>query len=210
MKQPTSPQLAVVRSLQTARDDHEIVSGLCAGSPWSRAALFDRYASDVERVIRRVLGHERHTELADVVHDTFVQALGSIGELRDPTALGAWMRAIAARTAWKTVRSRSRRRWLRFLAPEDLPEPGVPAVGEAFDACRRTYRVLETMRPSERVVFALRFIDGRELAEVAAMCGVSLSTTKRLLARAEQRFVRAALQDPVLADYLAAGGRWQR
>lgn len=203
------PPRAVVRRLPTARDDAALVAGLREGADWARAELFDRYAPEVERVIRRVLGPERHTEIADVVHDAFVQALSGLGELREAGALGAWLRSVAANTACKTVRARSRRGWLRFLPPEELPEAPAHPDPDGQEACRHTYRVLDAMRAEDRLVFALRYIDGRELTEVAALCDLSLSTTKRRLARAEARFLRAARRDPVLLNCLEEGSRWQ-
>ncbi len=200
---------AVVRRLPTARDDAALVAGVREGADWARAELFDRYAPDVERVIRRVLGPERHTEIADVVHDAFVQALSGLDQLRDAAALGAWLRSVAANTACKTVRARSRRRWLRFLPPEELPEAPTHADPDGQEACRHTYRVLDAMRAEDRVIFALRYIDGRELAEVATLCDLSLSTTKRRLERAEARFLRAARRDPVLLRCLEEGNRWR-
>jgi len=200
---------APVRVLPSVRDDVELVAGLRAGEPWARAAFFDRYAPLVERMLRRILGHDRHTEMADLVHDTFVQALTSLDRLRDPSALPAWMQAVAAHTAYKTIRSRRARRWLRFWEPEELPEVPVEGVDpEVAEAYRRTYAVLERFPSEERVAFSLRYLEGMDVARVAATCGVSLATIKRRLARAEQRFVRAAQRDEVLRPWLEGGGRW--
>jgi len=208
---PVSPSpLAVVRALPTHRSDTEIVAGLRDGAQWAQSALFDRYAPDVERVLRRVLGNDRHTELADVVHDTFVQAFASVHKLRDAEALRAWIRSIATFTAFRTIRSRTRRRWLRFYAPEELPEPANEANPEAREACQRTYWVLDRMQAEERVPFALRYIEGCEIAEVAALCDASISTVKRRLRRAEQRFAQLARGDDVLRHWFEEGGRWTR
>jgi RNA polymerase sigma-70 factor (ECF subfamily) len=196
--------------LPTHRSDADIVAGLRDGAAWAKAALFDRYGADVERVLRRVLGRDRHTELADVVHDTFIQAFTSVDKLRDAEALRAWIRSIATYTAFKTIRSRSRRRWLRFYAPEEMPEPSTEIRPEAREACARTYRVLDRMKAEERVPFALRYIDGCEIAEVAALCDASISTVKRRLRRAEQRFAQLARGDAVLRDWFEEGGRWNR
>jgi len=104
----------VVRELPLVRDGAALVDGLRAGEPWARAALFERYAPMVERIVRRVVGHDRHTELADVVQDAFVQALASIDRIRDPMALPAWMQTVEAHAAHHAIRARRARRWLRF------------------------------------------------------------------------------------------------
>ncbi len=167
----------VVRPLPIVRDDRALVEGLRAGEAWARAALFDRYAPQVERILRRILGYELHTDMADLVHDTFVQALTSIDRLRDAEALCAWMQTIAARTAHRTIRARRARRWLRFWDPCELPEVAIDGLEpEVLEAYKRTYALLERMPADERIPFALRYVDGMELSRVAEICDVSLAT----------------------------------
>ena len=200
---------SVVRPLPAVRDDQALVQGLMAGETWARAAFFDRYAPDVERILRRVLGHEMHTDLADLVHDTFVQALASVGSLRDPGALRGWMVSIAAHTAYRTIRARRARRWLRFWEPALLPDvPSSDVDPDVREAYQRTYDVLDRLPADERVAFVLRHIEGMDLGQLAETCRVSLSTIKRRLGRAEARFARAARNDEVLRSWLEEGGRW--
>jgi len=200
---------SVVRALPFVRNDASLVAGLRAGEPWARAALFDRYAPLVERTLRRILGKDRHTELADLVHDAFVQALVSIHRLRDADALPAWMQSVAAHTAYHAIRARRARRWLRFWEPTTLPDVTVDGVEpHVVEAHRRTYALLERLPADERIAFALRHIEGLELGRLAEICGVSLATIKRRLAKAEQRFARAAKRDDVLREWLEEGGRW--
>src|SRR4051812_38517968 len=154
----------VVRALPIARDDVALVEGLRRGEAWARAALFDRYAPQVDRILRRILGHERHVDPADLVHDAFVQALGSLDRLRDPAALLGFMQTIAARTAYRAIRARRARRWLFFWEPNEVPEVPVEDVDpDVLEAHRRTYALLEGLPADERVAFALRHIDGMEL-----------------------------------------------
>jgi RNA polymerase sigma-70 factor (ECF subfamily) len=68
--------------------------------------------------------------------------------------------------------------------------------------------VLDNMPDAERVVFALRYVDGMELSPIAVACEISLATVKRRLARAEQRFAAAARRDNVLRAWLEEGNRW--
>jgi len=56
--------------------------------------------------------------------------------------------------------------------------------------------------PQQRVPFVLRYVEELNLVEVAQACGVSLATTKRRIARARQRLVRAAGRDEVLRAWL--------
>jgi RNA polymerase sigma-70 factor (ECF subfamily) len=69
--------------------------------------------------------------------------------------------------------------------------------------------VLDALPPDERLAFVLRFVDGMKLREVARICGVSLSTVKRTLLRAEKRFLAVTRRDPLLAERLRASRRWR-
>jgi RNA polymerase sigma-70 factor (ECF subfamily) len=71
---------------------------------------------------------------------------------------------------------------------------------------RAVYRVLGGLNTDQRIAFALRFIAGMELTEVAASCGVSLATIKRRLGRAQSAFTSAARREPSLVEWLAEQG----
>jgi RNA polymerase sigma-70 factor, ECF subfamily len=142
-------------------------------------------------------------EVADVLHDAFVQIFASLGELREPRALKAWLTRIAVHTARRHIRTKRRRRWLSFLPFEELPEPVAPEVDpESSEALRATFAVLERLAVHDRVVFSLRFLEGFELTQVAEACDLSLATTKRHLIRARAAFVEQARDFPVLKPWL--------
>lgn len=198
------PQLAKVAFVG---DDAALVEGFRRGDPGARAALYDRHADHVHRVLYRILGV--HPDLADLHHDVFVRAIGSIGRLEDPAALKGWLTMIAVHVAHTAITRRKRRGWLWFLPGEELPEmESNTASSEVRDALRATYAVLDTLPADERIAFALRFIDGMELTEVAAACDTSLATIKRRLARATERFGAEARKQPVLEPWLDGGTRW--
>lgn len=181
--------------------DEALVEGLRARHPAALEAFHERFSGQVLRILGRVLGAER--ELADVHHDAFVRALGSLDSLRDPAALSAWVTSVAVFSARTCIQRRVRRKWLLFFAPEDLPAVvAAPVDSDAREALRATYRALDRLPADERIAFALRRIDGMELTEVAAACRVSLATIKRRLARAEASFLAAARGEVALEAWL--------
>ncbi|MCC6553496.1 MAG: sigma-70 family RNA polymerase sigma factor [Polyangiaceae bacterium] len=192
---------------QQARSDEELVRGAAAGEPWAAAALLDRYGPLVERMIRRVMGHD--PELEDLVQDAFASVLGSIHQVRDGQALKGWIASVAAHTAHHAIRRRRAARWLFFWRrEEELPEPASEPAHGPRDAVRRMYAALDQLPAGERVAFALRYIEEMQLEEVASACGVSLATIKRRLQRAEKRFTALARRDPVLSAWMEEGDRW--
>ena len=211
---PTEPKLALLQLVPADRresNEATLVEGLRRNDPEARTLLFERYVDLVERTLRRILGREVHADLADLIQECFLEALGSLSRLRDPAALPGWLRTIAVHIACKTIRSRRARAWLLFWDRDELPEVEVPGVDpEHADAYRRTYMLLERLGADERAAFVLRYIEGLELRETAEACRVSLATIKRRLASAERRFLAGAMRDPVLREWVEGGSRWSR
>lgn len=186
---------------RAAESDATLVRALRAGDPHAGAALFDRYSQHVRRVLARVLGPD--PELADMLQDVFLAALASVGSIEDPSALKAWLTRTAVFTARGKIRRRTRWRFLRFVPDDELPEaPAAAADTDGSEAVAAVYRVMNALPTDERIAFALRTLDGMELTAVAAACGVSLSTAKRRLSSAQQRFRELARREPSLSGWL--------
>ena len=195
----------VVR-LPIPEGDDALVSALRARRPGATDALFERYIDHIRRVVVRVMNIDGETE--DIIHDIFLGAITSIDGLKDPHALKGWLTSIALFRARRVLRQRKRWRWLSFAAPEELNKFAAVEGSELNEAMRCTYLVLSELPPDERIAFALRFIDGMELTEVADACRTSVATIKRRLSRAEERFIRKARKYPALSVRIETGGRW--
>ena len=182
-----SGRLGMVRTLAPSLDDAGLVHAARHGDVSAKGAIFDRHATRVRKVLMRLLGPDR--DLSDLLQDVFVMALRDLDKLADPTALGAWLAGIAVHVARHEIRRRTRWRWIKFLPDDDVPEVSGPdADTDGRAEVRAVYRALDALPADERIAFALRFIDGMELTEVARHCDVSLATIKRRLQRAEALF----------------------
>ena len=194
-------------SSRALRAPGDLVAAVRGGEEWARAALYDRYAPDVARVLHAVLGPDQ--EVADLIQETFIEVFVSIVTLRDCEALSAWMRQIAVNVARSCIRRRQRMRWLNVLGLVDVVEPvAVVAPPEARQAIAEIYRVLGELAPDLRVAFSLRYIEGLELTDVAAACDVSLATIKRRLATAETSFRKHAARGGKLDEWIEDGRRF--
>ncbi len=184
--------------------DAGLVAALRSGRLDAAATLFARHGRLVQRILARVLGPD--PDLADLLHDVFVEALASLERLDDPRNLRTWLTSIAVFTARGHIRRRKRRRILMYLPLYQLPEPGVTSrVEEWSEPLASTYRVLERLGEDERILIALRYVEGLELTEVAAAVGVSLATVKRRLSRAQTRFFKLARGEPALVEWMKEG-----
>ena len=142
-------------------------------------------------------------EIDDLVQEVFVCFFRRLPTLQDPRAISGFVISITLNIARTEVRRQSVRRALcqGWGSPSWLdPDP------EAREALAHFCRILEGLGPSDVTAFMLRFVDHRDLAEVASILGVSLSTAKRRLARAWQRVMAQLQRDPALSSYRPAFG----
>ena len=180
--------------------DAELVLAFRQGEEEAAARLYDRHATAVQGVVYRLLGSS--AELDDIVQEVFIYAFSSIQKLREPTALKGWLFGIAVGKVRGHLRKRSRLRWLSFLPSEQLPEPSVPLSDPDAELVRHVSQLLEHLPTDERIALVMRHIEELPFDEAAEICGMSLSTFKRRLAKGEARFTALAEKHPALASFL--------
>jgi len=189
----------VVKLVARELSNSEIVAGVLNRDAQAAAALYERFSGHINRLVWRILGGD--DEHDDVVQQVFVNALGSMGKLKDPQALGGWLVGVAINTVRREIRSRKARRIFHLVPgtselPLDSLDPDQQLLAPRF------YAAVSRMRASDRIVFTLRLVEGYTLGECAAACRCSLATIKRKLARARRVFFKYARMDPVLASWI--------
>ena len=174
----------------------------------------------VERSLAALTGFCRglaatHDGAQDLVQETLLRAVVSLGRLQDPERFEAWLFGIAANVA--------RKRWRRELrAPLSLDramahpdaawvtvkplwEPPSGA-GEWEARARAVEQALGALPGAARWLLGLRYSDGLSYAQIAATLGVPVSTVRGRLFRSRRR-LRLALS---LAIPLPAAGKSTR
>jgi RNA polymerase sigma-70 factor, ECF subfamily len=198
------PTYGVVRSLPFDGDEAALVAAMRSGRLDAGAAFYDRHAQAIHALVFRLMGPDR--ELDDVVHDVFVRALESLPRLREPAALRSWLFGIAVRTVGIRFQRRSRQRWLRFMAPEELPEIATLPTTELEEPLRDVYAILRGMDPDERIALVLHRVEELSLEDAARATGTSLATFRRRLARGEAKFLARARSRPSLGTWITEAG----
>ena len=192
----------VVSFAPPAHDDEGLVHALREGDPDAPTVLFDRYGPYIQRVLARIVGYSE-PERADLLHDVFVRALERVGDIKNPRALKSWLVGIAVFTAQEWIRRRKR------TGPPLGPEHGADREGpsaspEAVEAFRSFRSVMARLDDEERTMFVLRFLEGMKLDEIAEACNLSISTARRRVLRAEERFREIVPEYPALLERLEA------
>jgi RNA polymerase sigma-70 factor (ECF subfamily) len=160
--------------------DASLVLRARAGDDRAFAALFDRHADYLARVLHRSFGAD--AELDDIVQEAFLLARDHLASLEAPESFRAWLTSIALRQAGHVVRRRSFRGRLRELWAAAQPKVALPPDAEAH----RARRALQALPPKYRVPWVLVRVEEASLAEAAEASGNSLTTLKRRLAKADE------------------------
>jgi RNA polymerase sigma-70 factor (ECF subfamily) len=200
-----SARVLPFRSPRTEQSDAQADAAILAAAASGdreRAAtlLFDRHGEVMRRVLHRILGAS--DEAQDARQEALLRVLDRLDRVEAPGELRGFACGVAAFVAREHLRKSARRRWLRFFAPEDVPEPASDTRDEAKEAVRAVYVVLDQLEADDRIAFCLRVIEGMELTEVAETCGVSLATAKRRIAHAQERFEFHARRHPELGAWI--------
>jgi RNA polymerase sigma-70 factor (ECF subfamily) len=146
---------------------------------------FRLYAPYVAAVALRILG--RPEEVDDLVQDVFIEAHKGIAAVREPRALKGWLATITARIARRQILRRQMWRRLGLVKPVDsLEVASKGASPEEGALLARVYEALERLPADQRIAWALRYLQGERLDQVALTCGCSLATAKRRIAAAHE------------------------
>jgi RNA polymerase sigma-70 factor, ECF subfamily len=192
---PQAPQPAAEQSL----DLHRAIMQNEAG--WQRRA-FDAFHGLVHGLLIKSLGPR--AEIADLVGDVFVTFFTSAHRIQSPLAVRSYLVSIAMNKARRELRLRKRRElFQRFTggAAEYEQEAGRDDP-KARAALIQLSRILDELSADERAAFVLSNLEAMPVQEIAQVLGVSESTAKRRIRRANEHVLKRVSRNALLADYV--------
>jgi len=190
-------------------EDVLLVDRCLTGEPAATRELFRRHRGRVHASLYRVLGTNR--DMDDLLQEAFLQVFRSLRSWRAEASLATWIDRVAVRVAYRHLSQRGRRVPTDALhdddgdvaSPLEVVDLGRGARRQlARDGVKRLYAVLDELGAAARLAFTLHEIDGRPLADVAALVGSSVTATKLRVWRARKKVEQAAAADPILREFL--------
>jgi RNA polymerase sigma factor (sigma-70 family) len=184
----------------------DMVSAAQNGDAAALGLLLREHEAGMRAVALAIVGYGPDAE--DAVQDAMVVALRRIGDLRDPSAAGAWLRTIVRNNCRALLRSRPPMPALdatQVTGPEEALEKSAlrdwvwHAIGELSEA--------------DRLVMVLRhFSNVTSYQHIAALCGLPVGTVRSRLSHARGKLAEA-LTATTDAAYEDAGSvsesRWR-
>ena len=159
--------------------DAALLNGLLAGDRDCLAALYDRHASVLLAVGRRILGDRREAE--DLLHDVFLEAWQKATDYDEQRG---------SVRAWLILRMRSRaldrRKAAVFSRRADAPSDEAASPDDATLAPdrERVRRALHALPVEQRQVLELGYFEGLSSSEIAARLEAPIGTIKSRVAAA--------------------------
>lgn len=158
--------------------EQELIEGCLKQDRRAQRALYERYKDAMYTLAYRITGDFDLSH--DVLQEAFMAVFKGIGQFRQASTLGAWIKTILVRTAYKKLK---RTPLLEPLEPHHTRD--MIDWGDFLDA---TYleQAIQDLPPGYRSVFVLIEVEGYAHKEVAEMLGISVGTSKSQLYHAKK------------------------
>jgi RNA polymerase sigma-70 factor (ECF subfamily) len=149
-------------------------------------ALVERFRQRVWRICYRLLGNEQDAN--DAAQEVFVRLFLNRTRFAGRSKYGTWVHAIAVRTCLTIRRGRGRRQRHEDTASDEQwerqqPTRHEPASGLTLDLMK----MLEILDEEDRAMLILKYAEGHDYEELAAIFELSISACKMRLSRAREK-----------------------
>ena len=195
-----APTVALVPAL----DDRALVTAVQAGDPGVASTLCDRVWPQVDRTIRRLLGHA-DADRDDVAQLSLIEIVSTIGRYRGDCSLDSWAQTITSHIIFKHIRRRQiERRIFTDLLATDASNIAGPGHSDRHSSMRellvRVGLHLDGMNEGRAWAFVMHDILGYDLREVADMTDSSVAATQSRLVRGRRELHARVAKDPDLRE----------
>jgi len=157
------------------------------GDPEAYRRLIERYQEHIGRILWRFSRDRRvHEEL---VQDVFVEAYLGLRRYRGKAPFAHWLARIATRVGyryWKLVARQKKRESFTLEEWDQLPCDSAEDMN-AGQAAALVYRLLGQLRPRDRLVLTLRYLEECDVGETARRTGWTKSMVKVQSRRARKK-----------------------
>lgn len=171
--------------------DAELTRAAQSGDVTSLGLLLARHQADMRAVALCVVGHGPDAE--DAVQEAALVALRRIGDVRDPAAVGAWLRMVVR----NECRMRLRAGRALSLVPDFTLAASGPTPDQVLDghALRDWvwHAIGELSAPLRQAVLLRHFSDVTTYEQIAAACELPVGTVRSRLSQARTKLADALL-----------------
>ncbi|MFE7570493.1 RNA polymerase sigma factor [Streptomyces sp. NPDC057539] len=169
--------------------DEALLAAVAAGDQTALRVLYERHATAVLRLIRRLTSDQGMAE--EILQETWLAVWRSATGFRGECSVKGWVMGVARRQAHNQLR-RARPRLTDLAEARDVPDPA-PGVEDQImrDAERAELMTAVAALPEHlREVLTLVLVEELPYPEVATVLAIPVGTVKSRMSQARQRLSR--------------------
>jgi RNA polymerase sigma factor (sigma-70 family) len=186
-----------MRDMSATSTDGELAVEAAAGDSAAFSELYDRYFQRVYDYLTRMT--RNRDDAAELTQDTFLRAMNSLDQLREPDRFRSWLFAIARSTALNGIEKRKRSIPVSptpeddamsnpiLTAIADDPSLDPEAVAVHNELSELVWEAAEGLDERTYTVFDLTVRHGLDSAEIADVMGVSAGAGYTMVSRMKTR-----------------------
>lgn len=163
-------------------DDASLVVRAREGDAGSFAMLVDRHYEACARYAYRMLGQQQDAE--DALQETFMRVHRALGRYQERETFRAWLYRILINECRSLARGRGRRERRIVLDGDAAARAETPSEERTSEIRDLLQHVLASVDPLQREALLLKYGEGLEYEEIAALTGASVPALKMRVKRA--------------------------
>jgi RNA polymerase sigma factor (sigma-70 family) len=157
----------------------ELIKACLENNRFAQRTLYDRYKRAMYTLAYRLTND--FDDANDVLQDAFLDVFRKLENFRGEATLGAWIRAIVVRKAYRKLEKPK-----MWQLVEEIPEETSVDWGDALNA-EYLEKAIQSLPEGFRTVFILIEVEGYTHKETAEILGVSEGTSKSQLFYAKKK-----------------------
>jgi RNA polymerase sigma factor (sigma-70 family) len=180
-----------------SQEEQNLIAACLAHDRLAQKTLYDRYKRAMYTLAYRITGN--FETASEVLQDGFLQVFKGLENFRQESTLGAWIKTIMVRTAYKRLKTNvlteelpPSRHHRDFIDIQQYENENIDW-GHTMDA-EYLEKAIQSLPEGFRTVFTLIEIEGYTHRETADMLSISEGTSKSQLFYAKKR-LRAILSN---------------
>ncbi len=164
-------------------------------------AIVERFRQRVWRICYRLLCDEQ--DAADAAQEVFLRLFLHRGQFAGRSKYSTWVHGVALRTCLGMRRSRGRRRRHESVSPEAEWESRQTGRADAPPGLAMDLmKMLEVLDEEDRAMLILKYAEGYDYEELAAIFELSVSACKMRLSRAREKIQQRYLEPQSLPNHV--------
>lgn len=170
--------------------DHVYINKVLSGDKEAFRYFITQYQEAATRVAFSMVQDEAQTRL--IVQNSFIQAFKNLAKFKQEAKFSTWLHRIVVNEAIKSNRKSKIEQYTIPISADHTialhTENGAFSAADLAEKKEQINQVLALMKPKERLMLELFYLQERSIAEIKMITGFSVSNIKVLLHRARKSF----------------------